>query len=182
MEASSGGVLNIIQYGHPTLRVRCEPVTEFTPELKELAEAMFRTMEANEGVGLAASQVDRRIRLLVVGVPVKDSDEVIRIAAVNPEILSREGEWEYEEGCLSIPDVRDDVTRPEQIKLRYQDLDGVTHEIEATGLLGRVILHELDHLNGVLFVDYLSPVRRMIHSGKLKRLARETAEQLGQEA
>ncbi len=182
MEESSGSVLKIIQYGHPTLRVRCEPVTEFTPELKELADAMFRTMNANDGVGLAASQVDRRIRLFVVSVPVKDSDEIVRVAAVNPEVLMTEGEWEYEEGCLSIPDVRDNVTRPEFIKLRYQNLDGVTREIEATGLLGRVILHEIDHLNGVLFVDYLSPVRRMIHSGKLKRLARETAEQLEQEA
>ncbi len=182
MEQPSGNVLKIIQYGHPTLRVRCDPVTEFTPELKELADAMFCTMEANEGVGLAASQVDRRIRLLVVGVPVKDSDDVIRVAAVNPEILQREGDWEYEEGCLSIPDVRDNVTRPEHIRVRYQDLDGAVHELEASGLLGRVLQHEIDHLNGVLFVDYLSPVRRMIHSGKLKRLARETAEELGQEA
>jgi peptide deformylase len=182
MAEPTGKVLKIIQYGHPTLRVRCDPVTEFTPELKELAEAMFQTMEANEGVGLAASQVDQRIRLLVVNVPKKDSEEVTRVAAVNPEVLEVEGEWEYEEGCLSIPDIRDNVVRPERIKLRYQDLDGEAHELEATGLLSRVFLHEIDHLNGVLFVDYLSPVRRMIHSGKLKRMAKETAEQLGQEA
>ena len=174
--------LKIIQFGHPSLRIRCAPVTDFTPELRELAETMWRTMDANEGVGLAASQVDRLIRLLVVGVPIKDSEETIRLAIVNPEVLETEGAWEYEEGCLSIPDVRDIVTRPERIKLRYQDLEGKPHELDAHGLLARVLQHEIDHLNGVLFVDLLSPVRRAIHNGKLKRLARETAEQSEEEA
>lgn len=182
MTGQTPNTLKIIQYGHPSLRERCEPVEEFNDELRELAEAMFRAMNASEGVGLAASQVGHLIRLLVVGVPVKESDEVIRMAVVNPEILESSSSWEYEEGCLSIPDVRDMVTRAERIKLRYQDLEGEFHEIEATDLLGRVFLHEIDHLNGVLFVDYLSPVRRAIHNGKLKKLARETAGQLEAEA
>ena len=170
--------LRIITYGHPTLRARCAPVTEFNPELRELAQAMHRTMVAADGVGLAASQVDQRVRLFVVGVPQRDSDELTRMTLVNPEILEQRGEWEYEEGCLSIPDVRDDVTRPEWIKLRYQDLDGKPHTIEATGLLGRVFQHELDHLNGVLFIDHLSPLKRALHGGKLRKLIRENEQEL----
>ena len=181
MSDESGNILKIVKYGHPSLRVRCTPVTDFNADLRELAETMFRTMEANDGVGLAASQVDRRIRLLVVSVPVKDSEEIIRMAVVNPEILEFEGMWDYEEGCLSIPEIRDNVTRPERLKLRYQDLDGNPHELEASGLLARVLQHEIDHINGILFVDLLSPVRRALHSGKLRRMARETAEELEHE-
>ena len=167
-------LLEIITFGHPTLRLRCVPVTEFDDELKQFAKEMLATMIENEGVGLAAPQVNRPIRLLVIGVPKKDSEEeFITLAVVNPEIMESSGLWEYEEGCLSIPDVRDDVTRAEKIKLRYQDLDGKEHVLEADGLLGRVLLHEIDHLNGIMFVDHLSPVRRVVHSGKLKRLARE---------
>ena len=174
-------ILKIIHYGHPSLRVRCAKVTEFNDELREFADAMFRTMHANAGVGLAASQVNRLIQLLVIGLPVKDSEEIIHLSVVNPEILEPAGSWEYEEGCLSIPDIRDNVTRPEKLRLRYQDLSGKSHEIVADGLLARVLQHEIDHLNGVLFVDHLSPVRRAIHNGKLKRLARETAEELAAE-
>jgi peptide deformylase len=182
MTEQTPNTLRIIHYGHPSLRVKCAPVREFNDDLRELAEAMFRTMDANEGVGLAASQVDRLVRLLVVGVPIKDTEDEIRLAMVNPEILESSGSWDYEEGCLSIPEVRDTLSRVERFKLRYQDLEGEFHELEATGLLGRALLHEMDHLNGVLFTDYLSPVRRAIHSGKLKKLARETAEQLETEA
>jgi peptide deformylase len=164
---------DIITFGHSTLRLRCEPVTEFNDELKQFAQEMLATMIENEGVGLAAPQVNRPIRLLVVSVPQKDSEEFITMAVVNPEVIESFGEWEYEEGCLSVPDVRENITRAEKIKLRYQDLDGKERMIEADGLLGRVLLHEIDHLNGILFVDYLSPVRRALNSGKLKRLARE---------
>jgi peptide deformylase len=163
----------IITYGHPTLRVRCEPVTEFNDELRQLAAEMIATMLDADGVGLAAPQIDIPIRLLVVGVPQEDSDELILMAVTNPEVVEPEGTWDYEEGCLSIPDVRDTVTRPEQIRLRYQDLDGKQQEITAEGMLARVLQHEVDHLNGILFIDHLSPVRRALHSGKLKRLARE---------
>jgi peptide deformylase len=169
--------LKIITYGHPTLRVKCAPVTEFGDKLKRFAESMRKTMLENDGVGLAASQVDSRIQLLVVGVPQKDTEELISLDVVNPEILESRGEWEYEEGCLSIPEIRDTVARPEWIKLRYQDLDGKEQVIEAMGMLGRVLQHEIDHLNGVLFVDHLSPIRRALHSGKLKRLARENEQE-----
>ncbi len=182
MEDQAPNTLRILQYGHPSLRVKCAEVRDFNDDLRELADAMFRTMDAHDGVGLAASQVDRLIQMLVIGVPIKDTEDEIRLAVVNPQILESSGSWEYEEGCLSIPEVRDLVTRAERIVLRFQDLEGQVHQMEASGLICRVLLHEIDHLNGVMFVDYLSPVRRAIHNGKLKKLARETAEQLGAEA
>ncbi len=165
--------LKIITYGHPTLRVKCEPITEFDDSVRELAETMHATMDEASGVGLAASQVDRRIRLLVVGLPQEESEEVLRLSIANPEILESRGSWEYEEGCLSIPDVRDQVTRPEWMRLKYQDLHGRHHTIEVDGLLGRVLQHEIDHLNGILFIDHLSVVRRTLHGAKLRKLMRE---------
>jgi peptide deformylase len=168
-------VMKIITYGHPTLRVKCARVTEFDDELKEFAKSMFVTMFEADGVGLAASQVDHPIQLLVIGVPKKDSEEMTALAVINPEIIESDGVWEYEEGCLSIPDIRENVTRPERIRLRYQDLDGKEHTIEATGMIARVLQHEIDHLNGILFVDRVSPIRRALLKNRLKELARETA-------
>jgi len=168
-------IMKIITYGHPTLRVKCERVTEFNDELREFAERMFATMFASDGVGLAASQVDRTIQLLVIGVPQKDSDELFKLCVVNPEILETRGSWEYEEGCLSVPELRETVTRPEWIRLRYQDLSGTEHLMETDGLTARVLQHEMDHLNGVLFIDRLSPVRRALLNGRLKQMAKENA-------
>lgn len=168
-------LLKILTYGHPTLRVKCEPVREFTEELCHFAEDMFRTMFENEGVGLAASQVDRTIQLLVIGVPQKDTDEVIKLVVINPVIEEKRGSWEYEEGCLSIPELRDVVTRPEWIRIHYQDLDGKEHTLEANGITARVLQHEMDHLNGILFVDHLSPVRRALMKRKLRELERQNA-------
>jgi peptide deformylase len=168
-------VLKILIYGHPALRVKCEPVREFNEELRELAADMFLTMTQNEGVGLAASQVDRTIMLLVVGLPQPDSEELIKLVAVNPVIEETRGTWDHEEGCLSIPELRDMVTRPEWIRLRYQDLDGAPQVLEADGILARVLQHEIDHLNGVLFIDHLSLVRRALMKRKLKELERQNA-------
>jgi peptide deformylase len=168
--------LKILTYGHPTLRVKCAPVTEFNEELKQLAEDMFLTMVESDGVGLAASQVDRKIQLLVIGVPQKDSDDLLEMAVVNPVILESGGSWDYEEGCLSFPDLRNTVTRPEWIKLQYQDLDGKTHILDAAGMLSRVLQHEIDHLNGILFIDRLTAIRRALMNNKLKQMAREGAQ------
>ena len=165
--------LTIITYGHPTLRVKCAPVTEFDRKLRALAEAMVVTMHENAGMGLAASQVNVPIQLLVIAIPEKEDREPIRMSAVNPEIIESRGSWDYEEGCLSIPELRDVVTRPEWIRLKYQDLDGRFHEVETDGILARVLQHEIDHLNGILFVDHLSPVRRALLKAKLKKLAAE---------
>lgn len=168
-------VMKIITYGHPTLRVKCERVIEFNDKLREFAERMFATMHACDGVGLAASQVDRAIQLLVIGIPQPDSDELFKLCAVNPEILETRGSWEYEEGCLSVPELRETVTRPEWIRLRYHDLMGTEQMLETDGLIARVLQHEIDHLNGVLFIDRLSPIRRALLNGKLKQMAKENA-------
>lgn len=167
--------LKIITYGHPTLRVKCERVSEFNEDLVRFAADMFRTLHENDGVGLAASQVDRKIQMLVVGVPQPDTEELLKLVVINPEILETRGSWDYEEGCLSVPELRDVVTRPEWIKLKYQDLNGKEHIMEADKLLARVLQHEIDHLNGVLFVDHLSPIRRALMNNKLKQLERENA-------
>jgi peptide deformylase len=168
-------LLKILTYGNPTLRVKCEPVRQFNEELRELAADMFVTMTQNEGVGLAASQVDRTIMLLVVGLPQPDSEELLKLAVVNPVIEETRGTWDHEEGCLSIPELRDLVARPEWIRLRYQDLDGAPQVLEADGMLARVLQHEIDHLNGVLFIDHLSPVRRALMKAKLRELERQNA-------
>jgi peptide deformylase len=176
MMGSERKPMKIITYGHPTLRVKCDPVTDFNEELRELAESMFVTMFEAEGVGLAASQVDRRIQLLVVAVPQNGTDDLLKLAVVNPVILESGGTWDHEEGCLSIPELRETVTRPEWIKLKYLDLNGQEHVIEAHHMLARVLQHEIDHLNGILFVDRLSPVRRALMNRKLKQLARENSQ------
>jgi peptide deformylase len=118
------------------------------------------------------------VQLLVIGVPKKDSEEMFNLAVVNPEIVEGRGAWDYEEGCLSIPDIRENVTRPEWLKLRYQDLEGNEHVLETGGMLARVLQHEIDHLNGVLFVDRVSPIRRALLRNRLRELARETTKAL----
>jgi peptide deformylase len=168
-------VLKIVTYGHPALRVQCEPVREFNEGLRELATDMFLTMTENEGVGLAANQVDHTIQLLVIGLPTADSDDLFKLAAANPVIEETRGAWDYEEGCLSIPELRDVVTRPEWIRLRYQDLEGAPQVLEADGMLARVLQHEIDHLNGVLFIDHVSPVRRALMKRQLRELERQNA-------
>jgi len=168
----------VIIYGHPTLRLRAENVTVFDDELREFAREMFATMDAYEGIGLAANQVDRAIRLLVIGLPVEDSDSDERhfLAFTNPVIANPTGSWDFEEGCLSIPEIRETVTRPETITVEYDTLEGERKKIQASGMLARVLQHEIDHLNGVLFVDHLSPIRRSLLSGRLKRLERGNEE------
>lgn len=168
-------LLKIITYGHPTLRFKCAPVTEFNEELRCFAQDMFHTMVKGDGVGLAASQVNRTIQLLVIGIPRKDTEDVFKLVVINPLIEEKRGSWEYEEGCLSIPELRDVVTRPEWIRLRYQDLDGQENIMEADGITARVLQHEIDHLNGVLFVDHLSPIRRTLMKRKLRELERQNA-------
>jgi peptide deformylase len=168
-------VLKILIYGHPTLRVKCAPVREFNEDLRRLADDMFLTMTENDGVGLAANQVDHKIQMLVIGLPQPDSEEILKLVAINPVIEETRGSWDYEEGCLSIPELRDMVTRPEWIKLHYQDLDGAPLILETGGMLARVLQHEIDHLNGILFVDRLSPVRRTLMKRKLKELERQNS-------
>ncbi|MGH7590861.1 MAG: peptide deformylase [Gemmatimonadales bacterium] len=149
--------------GSPVLRERSAEVGAFDDELRGFVDALFETMEANKGVGLAANQVGVARRVAVV-----DADER-RIVMINPVIASAEGTSREEEGCLSIPDVFGEVTRPERIVLEALDRDGTPYRLEAAGLLARAIQHELDHLDGILFLDHLSPLKRQVLVSRYKR-------------
>lgn len=179
-------ILEIVQYGHPVLREKCRRVDGVDDELKKLADDMLETMEDAHGVGLAAPQVGLNIRFAVVDVShdpecvsylrVNGEDaaleDVMPLVFFNPK-LELLGEKEAaEEGCLSIREVQANVTRPTELKGTFHLLDGSVMELETDGLLARAIQHEVDHLNGILFVDRLSAAGKLSVRGKLKRLLR----------
>lgn len=162
--------LRIRKYGDPVLETACAPVTEFgTPELKQLVDDMFETMYAHKGVGLAAPQVGVAQRLTVID-PSAGEDPDARLILVNPEILEKRGKQVGEEGCLSIPGFREDVARAMHVRVRAQGLDGGFFEAEGEELLARAIQHELDHLNGILFLSHLSPLKRDLIRRKIRKL------------
>jgi peptide deformylase len=159
-------------YGSRILRQKAELVTDFGSELQGLVQDMMDTIVGQEGVGLAATQLGESKRVILLNLPREDQDSLM-ILMNNPEILDSGGESEFEEGCLSVPGIREVVKRPEWLQLRYQDLKGKQHEIRADGIMARVVQHEMDHLDGILFVDRISTSRRALIAGKLKKLARE---------
>ena len=150
-------LLNILHFPDPKLRTIAKPVTEFNAELKQLVANMFETMYEAPGIGLAASQVDRHIRLLVMDV---SEDKNKPQCLINPEIVEMEGEEESDEGCLSVPGFYEMVKRAERIHVKAQDENGESREFEAEGLEAVCIQHEMDHLLGKLFVDYISTLKR----------------------
>lgn len=147
-------LLEIHVLGSPVLRTETTPVTEITDDLRRLVDDMFDTMRAAQGIGLAAPQVGRLERVAVVDV---DNDPIVLI---NPEIVAESGTERAEEGCLSIPDIYGDVDRAARVTVRAMDLEGNTFERDATELLARAFQHEIDHLHGKLFIDYLSFLKR----------------------
>jgi peptide deformylase len=147
-------ILDIRVLGDPILRDETTPVDQVTDDLRELVKAMFETMYVAKGIGLAAPQVGRVERLAVIDV---DEDPFV---IINPEIILAEGKAKAEEGCLSIPDIYGDVERPAKVRIRAMDLDGETFEMDADDLLARCLQHEMDHLDGRLFIDYLSVLKR----------------------
>lgn len=182
-------ILPIYTYGQPVLRKRAKSVKNVTEGLKRFVDDMFETMRHANGIGLAANQVGSLARVIVVDISdieekphegvgeaaVRSAarpEQPTRLVMINPEILSWSGTWKMEEGCLSIPDIRDEVTRAETIRVRFRDLEFREHDLEADGLLGRVILHEVDHLNGVLFIDHLGVVKQKLLRGRLNKIAR----------
>jgi peptide deformylase len=182
-------ILPIYPYGSPILREETEPVGADSPELQQLIDDMIETMHAASGIGLAAPQVGRRERLFVVDLSTMGEDLAEELggvpewaqgplAFINPEIVEEDEEdlCEYEEGCLSIPDVREMVTRPDHVRVRFRDRDFVEREIEARGMLARVVQHELDHLHGVLFIDHISQLRRKLLGRRLRSIARGDGE------
>jgi len=162
-------ILPIIKIGHPTLRKKAQKITEIDGEIHALAQDMIQTMQLNEGVGLAGNQVNDLRRIFVIDLSLID-EKLKPKAFINPEILATEGSEPYEEGCLSIPDVRAEVVRPEKITARYQTLTGETIEEKMDGLTARVYQHELDHLNGILFIDHLPPLERKFLEPKIRKI------------
>jgi len=158
------------------LRQVCEPVKEIDAGVKTLVEDMFETMYDAPGIGLAAIQVAVPLRVVTMDLAKKDDPPEPRVF-INPEIVwSSEEKASYEEGCLSIPDYYEEVERPASVRATYLDLDGRAHEIEAAGLLATCLQHEIDHLNGVLFVDYLSKLKRDRVAKKFAKAAKRAAE------
>lgn len=162
-------VLPIIKLGHPSLRKVAEPISEFDESLSELADNMIDTMEANEGIGLAGPQVNILKRIFVIDLSLID-ETLEPQAYINPEILAVDGLGTMEEGCLSIPDVRADVDRPFALKVAYQTLSGERVEEAIDDLLARVFQHELDHLDGVLFIDKLPTIQRKLLEPQLRKI------------
>jgi peptide deformylase len=163
-------VLKIRKYGDPVLETPCDLVTEFgSDELKQLVDNMFETMYANKGVGLAAPQVGVSKRLTVID-PSAGEDPNAKIVLVNPELVKLEGRQVGEEGCLSIPGYREDVKRAMRVKVKAKNAAGDEIELEGEELLARAIQHENDHLNGILFLKHLSPLKRDMIRRKIRKL------------
>jgi len=162
----------IVKYGDPILEKPAKTIAEFDAELEELAEDMFASMYAAQGVGLAAPQIGKSIRLAVVDVTSGKNPEA-KIVLVNPEIIHGEGEKREEEGCLSIPGFRGYVVRPQFVTIRAQNLKGEPFEIRGEDLLARAFCHEIDHLNGILFLAHLSMLKRDLIKRKIKKLKKQ---------
>ena len=185
--------LRIIQYGESILHVKGECIVKFDNDLYELSQAMLDIMYQVEGIGLAAQQIGRALRFCVVDVPENPENPTLCIldgkalspsllmplSLANPEVSPLPSDqYYYEEGCLSFPGIRGDVARPERILVRYQDLDGATHELECDGLLARCIQHEADHLEGILFTERMEKEVYAEIKSEVKALKKKTLETL----
>jgi peptide deformylase len=168
----AGKVHPIVKYGDPVLEKPAATVTNFDAELEQLAEDMFASMYAAQGVGLAAPQIGKSIRLTIVDVSNGKNPEA-KIVLVNPELIHAEGEVREEEGCLSIPGFRGYVVRPQFVTVKAQNLKGEPFEIRGENLLARAFCHEIDHLQGVLFIQHLSMLKRDLIKRKIKKLRKE---------
>lgn len=150
-------ILNILHFPDPRLRKKAEPINEVSDAIRQLADDMLETMYDAPGIGLAANQVDVQKRIIVIDISEEKNDPLVLI---NPEILTKEGEREFEEGCLSVPEAYEAVVRADKVKVKAIDLNGEEFEFETGGLLATCVQHEIDHLDGKLFVDYLSNLKR----------------------
>jgi peptide deformylase len=182
--------LEVVYYGHPALRTKGSRIEKIDHKIITLAEEMIQAMYDYDGCGLAAQQVGRSLQLAVLDVVIAmkdrpskawqdgkplDIESITPLVLINPEIVPVGDKTSYDtEGCLSIPGVYAKVNRPARVKIRYQSLEGKLLEIEAEGLLARAAMHEIDHLNGILFIDHLSPQELQEHQGVLKKLQRES--------
>jgi peptide deformylase len=166
-------VLSILEFPDPRLRARAEPVRTFDAQLKQFVADLFETMYAANGVGLAATQVNVHQRVLVADM---SDDGKHPLALINPQILEKEGSQVYQEGCLSFPGLYADVTRALKVKVKAQKVDGTQFVVEAEGPLAVCIQHEMDHLEGKVFVDYLSSLKRALLLKRLEKQRKQAAE------
>ena len=170
-------ILHVTVYGDPVLRKVAEPIGPDYPDLPALLENLWETMYFADGVGLAAPQVGLSIRIFVIdasaGADEDPSLKGLKKTFINPEMLNLDGDdWTMEEGCLSLPDIHENVTRPEKVRIRYFDENFTEYEEEYSGFMARVIQHEYDHLEGKLFVDYLAPLKRKLLRGRLNDITK----------
>jgi peptide deformylase len=159
----------IVLFGDPVLDITAKPVTRFDAELKALVADMFESMYAAHGVGLAAPQIGVSKRVAVIDVSFRE-DPNGKIVIINPEIIHREGTQTANEGCLSLPEFRENVTRAKKCTIRAQDIDGNTFEINGEDLLARALQHEIDHLNGRLYISHISALKRDLMKRKIRKL------------
>ncbi len=159
----------VVKYPDPVLAKRGEQVTEFGPELKRLVDEMFESMYEAQGIGLAAPQISISRRITVIDVSFRKNPED-KLALINPEIVDRNGKQVEEEGCLSLPEIREKVQRAAWVKVRAQDVSGKWFEVEGEELLSRALQHEIDHLDGVLFIDRISRLKRDLALRKIKKM------------
>ncbi|MGC1422756.1 MAG: peptide deformylase [Terracidiphilus sp.] len=165
-------ILKIVKYPEPVLSQPGEPVTEFDAELKKLVDDMFETMYASQGIGLAAPQVAVAKRVTVVDLSM-GKDPAQKLVLVNPEVIFREGKQYEEEGCLSFPEIREKVQRAAKVRIRAQDLKGKWFEMDGEELLSRAFQHEIDHLDGMLFIFRMSSLKRDLVLRKIRKMQRE---------
>ncbi|HNP20400.1 MAG TPA: peptide deformylase [Fulvivirga sp.] len=164
----------IVVYGDPVLKRKAKEIETGT-DLHDLINDMFETMDAAHGIGLAAPQIGKSIRLFVVdGTPMEDEDMIdFKKVFINPEIVEETGDkWAFEEGCLSIPNIREEIERPAKLRIKYYDENWEFHDEEYDGMKARIIQHEYDHIEGVLFTDYLTPFKKRMLKGKLQNITK----------
>jgi len=169
-------VYPIVAYGHPVLKKRAEEIDKNYPGLKQLIADMYETLSFSKGVGLAAPQINLSIRLFITdGSPFKEEEpgiENFKKVFINPVLISEDGdEWKFNEGCLSIPGIREDIERKPKLHLKYADENFVAHDEIFSGIASRIIQHEYDHIEGILFVDRLSAFKRRLLKGKLNDIS-----------
>ncbi len=162
-------MLKILHYPDPRLAEKSVPVEKFDAKLHKLLEAMTETMYEANGIGLAAPQVDERIRVFIIDLDGEDESPKKKWEFINPQLSKGEGKIVYEEGCLSVPGYTEEVTRKARVSVEYQDRHGRVRNLEAEGLLAVAIQHENDHLDGIMFVDRLSPIKRRLAKRKLAK-------------
>ena len=165
----AGSIHEVVKWPDPVLSRRGEPVTVFDAKLKKLVEEMFESMYVAQGIGLAAPQISLSQRLTVIDCSFKKNPDE-KLVLINPEIVDRRGRQVEEEGCLSLPEIRERVSRAEWVKVRAQDVTGKWFEAEGTELLARAMQHEIDHLDGVLFIDRLSRLKREMVIRRIKKM------------